>query len=169
MNKHWQYAKYVARHKWFVLVAGRKTKAPLWRLLMHDWSKLTPAEWGPYATFFYAPRPPATRPGIAARRKAAFDRAWLHHQHRNPHHWQHWVLRNDNGNTDLLQMPESFVREMVADWLGAGRAITGKWDVWAWYAKNCNKIMLNAQTAMLVEHILSDELYELQAALAAQP
>ncbi|MFR1480703.1 MAG: DUF5662 family protein [Hydrogeniiclostridium mannosilyticum] len=26
----------------------------------------------------------------------AFQRAWLLHIHRNPHHWQHWVLINDD-------------------------------------------------------------------------
>lgn len=25
-----------------------------------------------------------------------FNRAWLLHIHRNPHHWQHWVLINDD-------------------------------------------------------------------------
>lgn len=48
MRPHLRYALYVARHKWFVLLAGRRTGAPLWRLLVHDWSKLTPAEWGAY-------------------------------------------------------------------------------------------------------------------------
>jgi hypothetical protein len=35
-----------------------------------------------------------------------------------------------------LPMPEKFVREMVADWMGAGRAITGRWDVNDWYRPN---------------------------------
>jgi hypothetical protein len=26
-------------HKWFVFLAGFKTGAPLWRLIIHDWSK----------------------------------------------------------------------------------------------------------------------------------
>lgn len=54
---HPRYASYVARHKWFVFRAGRITGAPLWRLLIHDWPKLTPAEWGPYVRSFYGPQP----------------------------------------------------------------------------------------------------------------
>ena len=47
MKAHLRYLGYVLRHKWFVLVAGLKVGAPLWRLLIHDWSKFTAAEWGP--------------------------------------------------------------------------------------------------------------------------
>jgi N-acetyl-anhydromuramyl-L-alanine amidase AmpD len=39
-----------------------------------------------------------------------------------------------------LPMPEPLVREMVADWMGAGRAITGQWDVAGWYTKNREKM-----------------------------
>lgn len=143
MKAHLEYAAYVARHKWFVFVAGLKTAAPIWRLLIHDWSKLTPAEWMPYVRQFYG------EPD-----KAAFNRAWLHHQHRNPHHWQHWLLREDDGPTVALEMPESLIREMVADWMGAGRAITGKWEVASWYAKNRDKIVLAPETRSLVDRLV---------------
>src|SRR5688572_29402107 len=121
MKAHFKYASYVARHKWFVLRAGLKTKAPLWRLLIHDWSKLTPAEWRPYVRTFYGRTPgpvelrhrfhgrPNDERNLAdwkADRAAAFDKAWLHHQHRNPHHWQHWLLREDDGDLKTLPMPE---------------------------------------------------------------
>lgn len=168
MRKHLRYLSYVLRHKWFVLVAGRRTGAPLWRLLVHDWSKFTPGEWFAYTDFFYAPKPVAAygdarlygglSPGdverITTARQQAFDRAWLHHQHANPHHWQHWVLREDSGVTKLLPMPEHFVREMVADWMGAGRAITGKWEAGAWYEKNAERIQLEHRTRIRVEGLL---------------
>lgn len=116
--------------------------------MIHDWSKLTPAEWGPYVQSFYGGqgRTPAVR--------AAFDVAWLHHQHRNAHHWQHWLLREDDGSTVALEMPYKLVREMVADWMGAGRAITGKWEVASWYAANAPKIVLHDMTRLEVEAIL---------------
>ena len=149
MKPHLQYLSYVARHKWFVLVAGRRTGAPLWRLLIHDWSKFTPAEWGPYVRSFYGPdgRTPEVRDD--------FDKAWLHHQHRNPHHWQHWLLREDDGDTLRLRMPEPLVREMVADWMGAGRAITGKWDVASWYEANADKILLHSATRSRVTALIA--------------
>lgn len=165
MSTHLKYAVYLARHKWFVFLAGLKTKAPLWRLLIHDWSKFLPCEWLPYARYFYGYQPdwndakiqcPAypysgTRQGVAE----SFDRAWLHHQHANPHHWQHWVLREDSGAVKLLEMPEHFAREMVADWMGAGRAITGKWEAANWYAKNREIIQLAEQTRLKVEELLA--------------
>lgn len=146
---HLRYASYVARHKWFVFIAGRRTGAPLWRLLIHDWSKMSVAEWKPYVDSFYGPeRTPAVR--------AAFDAAWLHHQHRNPHHWQHWVLSQDDGEIKKIEIPEALVREMVADWMGAGRVITGYWDVHTWYLKNYGVIKLHSATRDLVNSIIEE-------------
>lgn len=149
VRAHLRYASYVARHKWFVLRAGLKTRAPLWRLLIHDWSKLTRKEWTPYVRSFYGPQP------RTAETKAAFDAAWLHHQHANPHHWQHWVLREDSGKEKVLPMPEKFVREMVADWMGAGRAITGYWDVAAWYQRQARQLLLHPDTSALVIRLIA--------------
>jgi hypothetical protein len=149
VSAHLRYASYVARHKWFVFRAGLKTGVPLWRLLIHDWSKLTPAEWSPYVRSFYGPQPRTDEV------KQAFDAAWLHHQHRNPHHWQHWLLQEDDGDLKTLEMPEHFVREMVADWMGAGRAITGKWETIQWYEKNREKIKLHPASRDLTERVLA--------------
>jgi hypothetical protein len=149
MRKHLQYLRYLARHKYFVFYAGVKwTKAPLWRLIIHDWSKFMPCEWLPYAEYFYGKGPRNIRDGIK------FDVAWLHHQHHNPHHWQHWILREDTGDTKYLEMPNHFVREMVADWMGAGRAITGKWAAKDWYEKNKANILLHKDTREYVEMLL---------------
>jgi len=148
MRPHLRYASYVARHKWFVFRAGLWTHAPLWRLLIHDWSKMSRAEWSAYVRSFYG------KQGRTPEVRAAFDAAWLHHQHRNPHHWQHWLLREDDGPTKALPMPPKLVREMVADWMGAGRAITGQWEVGKWYAANASKIVLADETRAEVAAIL---------------
>jgi hypothetical protein len=52
-------------------------------------------------------------------------------------------------------MPERLWREMVADWMGAGRAITGKWEAAAWYAKNREIIQLAEPTRAKVEALLT--------------
>lgn len=191
MTAHFRYLSYVVRHKWFVLLAGLKTGAPLWRLVIHDWSKFTPAEWGPYVANFYGrsatdvahdwyQREVSTARAnsgfgqigdghhqaimaeeqrrkqiIIEARTLAFDRAWLHHQHANPHHWQHWILREDSGALKLLPMPEHFIREMVADWMGAGRAITGRWEAGEWYDRNRETIALDEITRIKVEGLLT--------------
>jgi hypothetical protein len=151
MKRHWAYLKYVLRHKLFVLVASRKTGCSLWRALLHDWSKFLPSEWLPYAHCFYAPDG-----SKQYQESPEYATAWLLHQRRNPHHWQTWLLRWDRGETIPLEMPEKYAREMVADWMGAGRAITGKWEVAAWYLKNKDKIQLHVNTRLLVQEILID-------------
>lgn len=167
MNKHLKYLNYVIRHKYFVFLAGRKTGASPWRLLKHDWSKFLPCEWGPYVNYFYGeytrsfgpdvrPNEEANKTDWEMRRKAAFDHAWLHHQRANDHHWQYWILHNDDGSTRHLAMPEPCWREMVADWMGAGRAITGRWEALEWYQNNREKIQLNAMTRLRVEKLLNE-------------
>jgi Family of unknown function (DUF5662) len=119
-----------------------------------------PDEWGPYVEFFYGSKTTATdnpaKVGFAiAVRRAAFDQAWLHHQHRGPHHWQHWVLRNDDGSTVALEIPKRFATEMLCDWIGAGKAIMGaKANTPAWYLKNKEQIMLHPATREWVENSL---------------
>jgi hypothetical protein len=150
MKKHFEYLRYLLRHKWFVLLAGLKTGAPLWRLLIHDWSKFLPSEWFAYANWFYDPR----RDTKVDEFKAAFDQAWLAHQHRNPHHWQHWLLQKDDGTKKALPMPDHFVAEMVADWAGAGRAIAGSWDIGPWYRDSRDRMQLHMDTRDFVDRIL---------------
>lgn len=148
--KHLRYLSYVLRHKWFVFLAGLSTGAPLWRLIIHDWSKFLPCEWSAYASNFFGGHDKNKRPPEVV---AAFDRAWLHHIHANPHHWEHWNLK-DGPVFRALPTPEHFVREMVADWMGAGRAITGRWEVREWYEKNRERIVLHIETRRSVESIL---------------
>jgi hypothetical protein len=59
-------------------------------------------------------------------------------------------------------MPDRYRREMLADWRGAGRAITGQDNTRAWYLKNRENIWLHPTTRTWVEHQLElDSPYEL--------
>lgn len=149
MKRHWSYLKYVLRHKWFVLVASFKIGAPLWRAIVHDMSKFLPSEWTPYARTFCKPDGSKQYDETPE-----FNKAWLLHQHRNPHHWQSWLLRMDRGDVVAIQMPKKYAYEMVADWMGAGRAISGRWECAEWYEKNKDKIILHSGTKATVEYIL---------------
>lgn len=238
LKPHKANAKYLLKHKWHVFKAGLKLNVPLWRLVVHDWSKLTPIEWISYAAYFFSnpeasgevhkpgvgripqhdqgtiteedkqvkeylasedgklcPSPPGAKPipppievrtegdvdtsepvvvaeaemelenaliAAAADRVAQqFDKAWLHHIHYNPHHWQHWVLSQDDGDVKCLEMPANFAREMVADWVGAGVAQgkTDKTSVLVWYEKNKESIKLHNQTRELVESLIKVYVY----------
>jgi hypothetical protein len=131
----------------------------LWQGIWHDWHKFLPDEWFPYAEFFYGF--PETPKGSYGERppkvKKAFLIAWLKHQHRGRHHWQYWVLRKDDGEIEVFEMPDKYVREMIADWRGAGRAITGKKGAKEWYENNKENIKLHPWTRMVVETHLADE------------
>lgn len=153
MSKHWRYFKYVCKHKWFVFRAGLKTGVPLWRLIIHDWSKFTPAEWGPYANRFFG-----GRSGVEDKEADPneFKLAWLHHVHNNPHHWEHWILRGkDSGREHVFDMPEKIAREMVADWMGAGRAINGSWNIEEWYKKTRPKQVMTMKTRHQVDTLVA--------------
>jgi len=144
MMKHLRYLKYVLLHKWYVFLAGRKTGVSLWRLLIHDFSKFSRVEWKPYVDKFY---------GDGGERDQ-FDVAWNHHQKANSHHWQYWV-EPEHGNFRMIEMPEQDVFEMVADWAGAGRGITGESNPTEWYEEQYQKIMLHPRTRILVEIVLA--------------
>jgi hypothetical protein len=143
------------RHKWFVLLAGLKLKAPLHLLILHDWTKFTPMELPHYQRQFYG----------KADKPLNFSYAWLHHQRCNKHHWEYWIPitgHNRGGYPDgiALPMPEKYVREMVADWCGASRAYEGKWPDgnWAWWPKNKVKISQHCHpdTTKLISQLLRE-------------
>ena len=165
MKPHLEYLGYIIRHKYFVFVAGLKVGAPVWRLIIHDWTKFLPSEWFPYVKHFYDCDKNAEIMEAFAiydlvelapwgfLSEDRFNGAWLLHQKRNKHHWQYWHGVMDTGDSFLIPMPEKYVREMVADWAGAGRAITGKWEVAAWYKKNSPRIRLRDHSP--VERLIS--------------
>jgi hypothetical protein len=171
MNKYYLYFRYLFRHKFYV--ARECFKFGLyWRGLKHDWSKFLPCELFPYVESFYGIGTYSdsyeqayirylsrehsytlpfekTKAGV----KVAFNRAWLHH-HLNSHHWQHWILREDSGDTKILEMSINDAKEMYCDWVGAGLAITGKLDIETWYGKNKEKILLHPNTRKFVEQLI---------------
>lgn len=138
-----KYLKYLFLHKLYVYQEGRKLGLGVWQMLIHDLSKFRTDEWIPYREKFYGAAPELW--------KEAFNAAWLKHQHRNPHHWQHWVLRTDDGRTKVMEIPDKYRREMLADWRGAGRAISGKDDTREWYEKYKDKMQLHPATRAWIE------------------
>lgn len=139
MNKHLSYAWYVLRHKWYVGVECFRVGL-YWRGLIHDWSKLLPSEWTPYVDCFYGEKGESPE----------FEKAWLQHQRRADHHWQWWLLLNDDnaGKAKALPMSEDARLEMICDWCGASKAQGhGGWpEVQKWYERKKEKIFLAHET-----------------------
>lgn len=171
MCKHWRYLKYVATHKWYVFLECWKLGIP-WQGIIHDLSKFRPSEWFPYVEYFYGPKKPKLMDTHGEARQVAlntgyyheigivaFDTAWLKHQHRNPHHWQYWVLSQDDDGIKVLDMPDKYRKEMLADWRGAGKA-QGKPDTAAWYKANKHKMKLSPKTRFWIESRLGTLKYQ---------
>lgn len=144
--KYLKYLSYVFRHKWFVFLECCKVGL-IWRGIIHDWTKFLPNEFFPYVnhdfererdeTGYYKP----TDTG-----DLAFDFAWLLHQKRNRHHWQFWILPEDEGGLKILEMPLKYRKEMLCDWYGAHRAQESKGTPRDWYLKHKDKMQLGPET-----------------------
>lgn len=172
MKKHYKYLKHVIKHKWFVFLgcvnlsrSGSFFWSLLWLGIIHDWSKFRPSEWLAYANWFggaYGVRwSPDTndrhRDELALHESAnqKFQHAWLNHIHRNKHHWQHWMIP-EGDSVKLLEIPDIYLLEMVADWYGAGRAISGRKEISSWYEKNKTKINLHSKSRKILENIIEN-------------
>ncbi|MFA5572156.1 MAG: DUF5662 family protein [Candidatus Bathyarchaeia archaeon] len=136
-----RYLLLTLKHKWFVFRAGLKVGTPIWRLIAHDWTKLLPLELFAYNRQFFGKN----------KKPQQFMRAWLHHQNSNDHHWEYWIPRTGHNRCEVpypdnmaMEMSEGAIMEMVADWLGAARAYTGKWPMpgekWEWWDANWDKV-----------------------------
>jgi len=139
------------RHKWFVFLASFKVGLPFWRVLTHDLSKFGRSELHQYNRQFFGDKGDA--PGFAV--------AWLHHQNLNPHHWEYWITRSDHSHGEskavngCLPMPEIYVKEMIADWMGASKTYTGSWDMTEWLTRNLDMMQLHPNTRQEVEQQLA--------------
>ena len=151
IKRHISYLKYILRHKWFVFVASKKLGCSIWLVIIHDLSKFYPSEWFPYARTFY--KIDGTKRYYETNE---FNVAWLKHIHRNPHHWQHWVLQCDDGRQELMEIPNKYLFEMMADWAGAGKAITGEWEVYKWFNANEDKIKMHWKSKNLIAATLQE-------------
>lgn len=242
MNKYIKYFWYIVKHKWYVMIECFK-RGLIWRGVAHDLSKFLPDEFIPYAKYFYGKklekncyncnrnigvqcsinyaglgdgRQAITCSGFIAKNEYRFNIAWLKHIHRNPHHWQYWILLNDNGKGNLIfsdlsplinkrnkykivekdkiqgywnedesrfhiicpeqltklyievlnsisvlsrlsvfEMPKKYRIEMICDWIGAGKAITGKNNIEEWFMENEVDIIMGYETRAKV----SNEIY----------
>lgn len=153
VRAHLKNLSYLVRHKWYVYRAGRVLRVPLRRLVVHDLSKLSRAEWWPYANFFYGGYVEGTPEWVAA--KAAFKEGWKNHILKNSHHPEHHTRVGRRGE----DMPDDDIREMVSDWYAAGRAQgKGPDDLMAWYGANRARIagILGDERMRLVDESVTE-------------
>lgn len=165
MSKYFKYLRYVIRHKFYVMIYCFKFGL-YWQGLTHDLHKL---RWFPFVTYanhFYGGKkvkgnsPTGYAKPTTDLDDPAFDLAWLYHQKSQRHHWQFFVLMEDDGGVKLMPMPDKYWKEMVVDWYGASIA-TGRSDrtnykenTKQWYIAHKNIIQMNGFTRAMVEQEL---------------
>ena len=64
-------------------------------------------------------------------------------------------MHTDDEGLRAMDMPDVFIKEMVADWRGAGRAITGKDNVRSWYTTHISDIHISTKTRKRVEELIA--------------
>lgn len=152
-----KYEESLEKHIKAVQEAGKKLGVPRDQLAEHDESKYEIAEFPYYARQFHGD----------AGDPDGFASAWLHHLHANKHHWQYWIFPDDyrlKGSSieegGVMEMPEHYALEMVADWMGASYVYTGSWDMTDWLKKNQHKVILHSRTTEFVRSVLDGLGYE---------
>jgi len=117
---------------------------PLWRLFIHDWSKFSTVERRGYTKVFFQKGHVAYDADIRAARK--------HHHAHNPHHRHFWEK-----DGEPIPMPETYVREMVVDWIAAERAYgKGTRDITPWLAKEYPTMNLHPVTWERLHGVLAE-------------
>lgn len=119
-------------------------------ILKHDASKNEFDEYDAYDRYFYGNN-------RSYQVCQDFNLAWLIHIHRNLHHWQHWVLINDNPKEGeiILDMPVRYIIEMICDWLAFSWAKGDLYEIFKWYDERKEYIKLSQKTRKTVEDILA--------------
>ena len=117
----------------------------------HDESKYSVEEYDAYDKYFYGGN-------RSYKVVQEFNYAWLHHIHNNPHHWQYWVLLEDDPESGLpykaLEIPVHVIFEIIADWWSFSWKSGNLFEVFNWYADHRSKQIINPKSREIVEYIL---------------
>ena len=148
-----EYSKYIIKHvenvkkayNWLIekeIVSNQLFT----QMNLHDISKWGREEFDAYDNYFYGKK--------TEKVKTEFNYAWLHHIHNNPHHWQHWVLVNDEDGTHALEMSKEYVIEMICDWWSFSHKTGNLYEIFDWYESHKKNMILHENTKKLVEDLL---------------
>ena len=131
------------------LVGGMKLEELEHQILVaHDSSKTMFDEYPAYDRHFYAGLP-------IDETKGEFNLAWLRHIHRNPHHWQYWILANEDlGDAPALEMPQNYVLEMLCDWWSFSWRNYEPDKIFEWWDRHKDKMILHQKTRELIHETI---------------
>jgi len=146
MNRYIAHARREIKHKWYVFLECCKLGIPLLGII-HDWTKFTPIEFGPYARHYYTTEGRQLPRGREGKREYLY--AVLHHYTNNKHHPDYWILGDGP-----MPVPSPYREEMLCDWLGY--AATNGVPAKDYYIRlrNEDKVVLHIDTQIWIEQML---------------
>jgi hypothetical protein len=117
----------------------------------HDQSKSNYNEYAAYDNYFYGK-------DQSYNVKQEFNKAWLTHIHKNQHHWQYWVLINDDPNEGevLIDIPYNYIIEMICDWWSFSFKELKLYEIFKWYDDHKKYMKLSDKTSDTVNYILRE-------------
>ena len=113
-------------------------------------------EYKPYDEYFNGPNGIKNGDGPSKEVQEKFNYAWLHHIHNNPHHWQYWILTNDDPENGIaaLEMPDHYILEMICDWWSFSWSKGDLYELFNWWNDHGDYIMLGEETRRKVIELL---------------
>lgn len=154
MTNRQRHIKTIRKHRKYVREMCFKMGIP-WLGLIHDLSKYSHKEMS-IAKYANGTR----SPHAIARDELGYSPSWLHHYHKNKHHWQYWLDMEDWPNKVIpIKMPYKYVIEMFCDFVGAGKAYSqDKWTEdtpWDYWMKACEgKRLMHEESEYLIKKLL---------------
>ena len=122
-----------------------------WYIDFHDDTKTVPDEYEAFDNYLFGK--------VTKEVEQKYIRAKLEHRHRNPHHWEYWILYTTDGPPIALDMEYPYIIEMICDWWSFSWESGDLFDIFDWYAEHKKYMRMSKKTKKTVEDIL-DKLEE---------
>lgn len=142
----------ILKHKYFVFKYCCKLGIP-WQGLLHDLSKFSPTEFIESIKYYQD----GISPIDVCKKKNGYSKAWFHHKGHNPHHCEFWT---DNYGTNPIahKMPDKYVRELIADYIGAAKAYFGEKNFTyanerEWWEKRRKILLIHPDTEAVITFV----------------
>lgn len=155
LKKAWLHFKTIVKHKYYVAKFCFKMGL-YWQGMTHDLSKFSPAEFIESVKY----RTEEGSPIMICKKMNGISFAWQHHKGHNPHHYEYWIDKIDDGGV-MRPMPLKYVLEMIADWYGAKLAYSNGnvdnlyKDEIEWWEKRRERCAMHPATQEMVTNLLN--------------
>ena len=156
MKNFWKHIQTIIIHRHFVGKMCFKMGIP-WRGVVHDLSKFSITELK-IAKYYDGTR----SPHAACRDLMGYSPSWMHHYHKNKHHYQYFLdIESFPDKVMAAKMPYKYVIEMLCDFVGASKAYNRhkpEWhetEVWDYWMKACKgQRLMHKDSEYLIEKLL---------------